>query len=130
MANLEIIYPLHFGIFSLYTRPLSHPVSAITGSTRSAEANLHSPMGGGPTVISPNKLPPFKIGNNLETFSNLVTKYNHGASTLSIATVGKTKQRGTVRRAMSVRSRGSDVRKKYNRYCLYLIVLNIDFSYI
>ena len=97
--------------FSLYTRPLSHPVSAITGSTRSAETNLHSPMGGGPNLISANKLPPFKIGNNLETFSNLVTKYNHAASTQSIATVGK-KQRGTVRRAMSVRSRGSDVRKK------------------
>lgn len=100
--------------FSLYARPLSHPVSAITGSTRSAETNLHSPMGGGTNLISTNKLPPFKIGNNLETFANLVTKYNHGASTQSIATCG-IKRRGTVRRAMSVRSRGSDVRKKYNR---------------
>ena len=84
-------------------------------------------MGGGPNLISANKLPPFKIGNNLETFSNLVTKYNHGASTQSIATVGR-KQRGAVRRAMSVRSRGSDVRKKYNRYVLHLVMSHANFN--
>ena len=109
----------YFLIHSLYTAPLSHPVSAITGSTRSAETNLHTPMSNVP-MIPTNRLPPFKIGNNLETFSNLVNKYNHAASTQSINKSGVDKKRRGVRRTMSVRSRSSDTRSKYNR-CYYFL---------
>ena len=108
---------------SLYCRTLSHPVSAITGSTKSTgcTTTLGSPMSDIATftTATPNKLPPFKIGHNLQTFSNLVTKYNHqqlAASTFSVASVGKPRRGVTVRRAMSVRSRGSDKRAKYNKY--------------
>ena len=107
-----------FDIHSLYTQPLSHPVSAITGSMRSAQTELHSPMSGMP-VLPTAKLPPFKIGNNMETFSNLVNKYNHATSTQSIEKSGVDRKRRGVRRTMSVRSRGSDTRSKYNRYARF-----------
>ena len=107
---------------------MSHPVSAITGSTKSTgcTTTLGSPMSDIATftTATPNKLPPFKIGHNLQTFSNLVTKYNHqqiAASTFSVASVGKPRRGVTVRRAMSVRSRGSDKRAKYNKY-VYVVV--------
>ena len=58
---------------SLYTQPLSHPVSAITGSIRSAQTELHTPMSGMP-VLPTAKLPPFKIGNNMETFYGIYTE--------------------------------------------------------
>ena len=82
---------------------------------RSAQTELHTPMSGMP-VLPTAKLPPFKIGNNMETFSNLVNKYNHATSTQSIEKSGIDKKRRGVRRTMSVRSRGSDTRSKYNRY--------------
>ena len=114
---------------SLYCRTLSHPVSAITGSTKSTgcTTTLGSPMSDIATfaTATPNKLPPFKIGHNLQTFSNLVTKYNHqqiAASTFSVASVGKLRRGVTVRRAMSVRSRGSDKRAKYNKYDHNIVV--------
>ena len=114
---------------SLYCRTLSHPVSAITGSTKSTgcTTTLGSPMSDIATftTATTNKLPPFKIGHNLQTFSNLVTKYNHqqiAASTFSVASVGKPRRGVTVRRAMSVRSRGSDKRAKYNKYDHNIVV--------
>ena len=81
---------------------------------RSAQTDLQTPMSVNP-MMPTTKLPPFKIGNNMETFSNLVNKYNHATSTQSIEKSGVDKKRRGVRRTMSVRSRSSDTRSKYNR---------------
>ena len=105
-------------------RALSHPISAITGSSRITP--LTTPMNGRPIAISPSQLAPFKIGNNLQIFSSIPKKYTSNPSLHS----GGKRRRGKVGRSMSVRSRSSDSRVKpqANRYCmrLYHILYLLD----